>query len=96
MGTLYCCRRFTRAVSNTSGRDPLNREAIKNAPSIPAWLSERLLNRQDTKKRDVERAAVSDKWFPGERNNRMASLAGTMRRRGCSKEAINAALRHEN
>jgi len=35
-------------------------------------------------------------WPEGERNNRLTSLAGTMRRRGMSRDAIQAALLEEN
>src|SRR6202040_4305881 len=37
-----------------------------------------------------------DKWVEGQRNNNLTSLAGTMRRRGMSREAIEAALLEEN
>lgn len=43
-----------------------------------------------------ERAPDGEKWHPGERNNKLTSIAGTMRRRGCSLEAIEAALLEEN
>src|SRR5262249_30301806 len=51
-------------------------------------------NGAEAKKTD--RAPTEDKWPPGERNTRLASLAGKLRRNGLSPEAIEAALIAEN
>lgn len=59
---------------------------------VPEWLVE-LLGMQ---KNITPAEAVSDVITEGARNNVLASLAGTMRRRGMSQEAIGAALEAEN
>jgi hypothetical protein len=48
---------------------------------------------------EAQRNLPSDpakKWGPGARNNNLVSLGGTMRKRGMSREAIEAALLEEN
>ncbi|MEK7750865.1 MAG: bifunctional DNA primase/polymerase [Acidobacteriota bacterium] len=73
---------------------PQGPKALLNPADVPAWLVERIgvaLNG-----RRAEAAVEGDKWAPGERNSRLTSLGGTMRRRGMSREAIEAALLAEN
>jgi len=61
------------------------------APS-PSWF----LNLIDTKKGKAEALTDDVRIFEGERNAMLASLAGTMRSRGFSMEAITQALLAEN
>jgi len=58
---------------------------------LPASLAERL-----AKARRAPAAPVGDRIAQGGRNSTLASLAGTMRHRGMSQEAIEAALLVEN
>jgi hypothetical protein len=60
----------------------------------PGWLLERIEGARNGA--GAQDTVDPDKWPPGERNNRLTSIAGTMRRRGVSKEAITAALLEEN
>jgi hypothetical protein len=61
----------------------------------PQWLLD--LIRANGKKQPDASAATDDEKFPeGERNNRLASLAGKLRRAGLSADAIAAALIAEN
>ncbi len=72
--------------------------ALLSLSDAPAWLLEHI----DTAHNRIARAkmptdaAAGEKWGPGERNNRLASLAGTMRRRGMTQHAIESALLEEN
>ncbi len=68
--------------------------ALKKVAAVPAWLLERFAERLQKK-----RSTPDDdgrKWQPGERNNKLTSIAGTMRRRDMSREAIELALLEEN
>lgn len=68
-------------------------KALLHPAEAPAWLQERISSpRQGASTISADGA----KWGPGERNNSLASLAGSMRRRGLSPEAIGAALLEEN
>ena len=62
---------------------------------IPEWLMALLLEDGD-KAKHQSNGRVGDKIPQGERNQTLTSLAGTMRRRGMSLEAIEAALLVEN
>lgn len=69
-----------------------------NSPSAPlepptTWLDSYIRNRYDAPARVYE---VGDKIAQGSRNDQLASLAGTMRRRGLTENAIRAALLEEN
>jgi len=76
-------------VDGTDGAKGLLRWA---AP--PAWLEVRLAPpRHEPRESGGVDGVV---WGPGERNGNLASIAGTMRRRGLSREAIEAALLEEN
>lgn len=74
------------------------------AANAPEWLVERIAKPQalTRKKAKPPTAALAEilvdgqKWGKGERNNNLTSLAGTMRRRGFSREAIEKALLEEN
>lgn len=61
-------------------------------PPTP-WLDAYIRNRYDKPVRVYE---DGDKIIQGERNNALASLAGSMRRRGFTEAAIRAALLEEN
>jgi hypothetical protein len=68
--------------------------ALKKVAAVPPWLLERFAERLQKK-----RGTPDDdgrKWQPGERNNNLTSIAGTMRRRDMSREAIELALLEEN
>ena len=70
-------------------------KALLNPAEPPPWLLERIAVARNGGRAE-SRKADDDKWGEGQRNNRLASLAGTMRRRGMSQEAIEAALLVEN
>lgn len=59
---------------------------------IPEWLNELLYMKKEIKPAEP----VDEKITRGSRNSTLASLAGTMQRRGMSQEAITAALEAEN
>lgn len=62
---------------------------------LPAWLLEVVKDDQPTEQRKAA-DPVGDFIPAGERNQTLTSLAGTMRRRGMSRDAIYAALMEEN
>ena len=68
--------------------------AFLRIAKAPDWLLERIAKVNPTH----EQSAATDdsKWGAGERNNRLASRAGTMRRCGFSRQSIEAALLEEN
>jgi hypothetical protein len=63
---------------------------------IPDWLLTLLLAEPQSRRTPSEGANHGEKIPQGNRNIALASLAGTMRRRGMSLEAIEAALLAEN
>jgi Bifunctional DNA primase/polymerase, N-terminal len=69
-------------------------KALLNLAPAPAWLVEcfaaKLQDNRATPNEDGK------KWKPGERNNKLTSLAGTMRRGGMLRESIEVALLEEN
>lgn len=73
-----------------------SRETLLDPAEIPGWLDERLRLRSSGKVVRRETVEPSPKWSPGERNQRLAALAGAMRRQGSSLETIDAALLAEN
>jgi hypothetical protein len=79
--------------------DGLNgaRALLSPAPA-PDWLKKAIsAARNGANRRAKTKAApAGERWPEGERNNRLTSVAGTMRRRGLSHEAIQAALLEEN
>ncbi|MEE8176559.1 MAG: primase C-terminal domain-containing protein, partial [Acidobacteriota bacterium] len=70
-------------------------KALLNPANVPPWLLERIAAARNRARVESEKAD-SEKWGEGQRNNRLMSVAGTMRRRGLSQEAIEAALLAEN
>ena len=72
------------------------REALLHPAEIPSWLTERIRAAHNGGGRAEPPAAIAEKWLPGNRNNVLTSLAGTMRVRGMSQGAIEAALLAEN
>jgi len=86
---------------------PDGAQALSRACDAPAWLLRCIRASQQQAEPEPEQAApavrhderrghVSFVWGPGERNNRLTSLAGAMRRLGASPEAIEAALSEQN
>jgi hypothetical protein len=69
-------------------------KALLNLAEPPPWLLEYITAAHNGGR--AKPTEDGEKWGKGERNNRLASLAGTMRRRGMTREAIEAALITEN
>jgi hypothetical protein len=69
-------------------------KAFLNIAEAPTWLLERIAMVPNAGRAETE--AEPTKWKTGERNTTLTSLAGTMRRRGLSREATEAALLEEN
>ena len=69
-------------------------KALLNVAPTPAWLVAEFAAVRKPKNRTP--AAAGAKWGSGERNSRLTSLAGTMRRPGMTQAAIEAALLEEN
>lgn len=76
------------------GHSPFDMQAA----DMPAWLVEeiRKVGTQYVAKKTVTKAAPRQKIKEGSRNNHLASLAGSLRRKGVSEEGIIATLRAEN
>ena len=74
--------------------DPHGDPKSVQVSELPLWLLELILGAKNLSEGDA--AAVSEIIFEGERNNVLASLAGSMRRRGMAETAIAAALIIEN
>jgi hypothetical protein len=76
---------------NRYGVDGLSgARAFLNIADTPEWLQKRISAR-DTNSR-TQTTPDSAHWAAGERNNRLTSEAGALRRRGLSQETIEAAL----
>jgi len=82
-------------------------EALRHVSDAPAWLLRCIKTRREDEAPQQGQAALTRSqgareghgaptWSPGERNNRLASLAGAMRRWGAGLEAIEAALNKQN
>jgi hypothetical protein len=69
-------------------------KAFLSPAALPAWLRDCISSRRNGTR--TEKMTEGTKWETGERNERLASVAGTMRWRGLSCEAIAAALLEEN
>jgi len=69
-------------------------DQLLNPSKAPKWLLGRIQESRNGAR--AESARRSEKWTTGERNNQLMSFAGTMRRRGMSRESIEAALIQEN
>jgi hypothetical protein len=80
--------------NHANGNDYTWAQYPKNPPQPPTpWLDAYIRNRYDKPVRVYE---DGDKIITGGRNKELASLAGTMRRRGFTEGAIRAALLEEN
>jgi putative DNA primase/helicase len=71
------------------------RKAILDPAEAPQWLTEYITAARNGGLAEGK-AAAGDKWKEGERNDKLTSMAGSMRRRGASREAMEAALLEEN
>jgi hypothetical protein len=69
-------------------------KALLHLADAPDWLKERMASTPRNTR--IETVVNSAKWNIGERNDQLTKLAGAMRRRGLSREAIEAALLEEN
>jgi Bifunctional DNA primase/polymerase, N-terminal/Primase C terminal 1 (PriCT-1) len=70
------------------------RGALLNPAAAPAWLLERITATAGASK--FQTRNDGETWGRGERNNRLASLAGAVRRCGLCPAAMRAALLEEN
>jgi hypothetical protein len=70
--------------------------ALLNLADAPAWLLEYIAATRDRPRAASKAAPGSERIPKGKRNDHLASLGGTMRKRGMSREAIEAALLEEN
>jgi hypothetical protein len=68
-------------------------KAILHVADVPGWLTAAIAN---AKLNEVPEEAADTGWPDGQRNTRLASLAGKLRRNGLSVEAMTAALLEEN
>jgi hypothetical protein len=66
-------------------------KALHHAAKCPAWLLARIAE-AGRRKSQNETAAAADAWVEGERNTRLASWAGKLRRDGLNLEKIRATL----
>ena len=71
-------------------------KALLNLAEPPAWLLEYIAAARDGSRAQFKAAPAYEKVPEGNRNDHLASLSGTMRKRGMSREAIEAALLEEN
>lgn len=75
--------------------DTLNHKTIEQPAPMPEWLDKRVhTGRRGGGNQNAN--PLPEKISEGARNSWMASIAGTMRRRGMSRQAIEAALKVEN
>lgn len=76
--------------------------ALLKPAAAPAWLLERITavptvaRVQSPGARIIQTPNEGEKWRPGERNTRLTSLAGAVRRCGMTRAAMEAALLEEN
>jgi hypothetical protein len=71
-------------------------KALLNPAAPPAWLLEYIAATRNGARAESNSASGPEKIPKGKRNDHLASLGGTMRKRGMSREAIDAALLTEN
>jgi putative DNA primase/helicase len=71
-------------------------KALLNLAELPAWLLEYIEAARNGSRAGTKAAVGSEKIPKGKRNDHLTSLGGTMRKRGMSREAIEAALLEEN
>jgi hypothetical protein len=71
-----------------------DREALLSLAEPPEWLRKCIASAR----RSAPHTSTPEpkKWVPGERNNKLTSVAGSLRRRGLTLAAIEAALLEEN
>lgn len=74
--------------------DHLNHKTILQPSVMPEWLMKRLASGQRAATQNGN--PLPEKITEGSRNQWMASIAGTMRRRGMCRQAVEAALKVEN
>jgi hypothetical protein len=72
------------------------KEALLSVAPAPDWLNKAIAAARTSDRANAESIAADEKWPEGNRNNRLASIAGIMRRPGLSHAAIQAALLEEN
>jgi uncharacterized protein (DUF927 family) len=70
-------------------------KAILDPAEPPRWLVEYITAARSDGRAEGKTAA-GDKWRVGERNDKLTGMAGAMRRRGASRETMEAALLEEN
>jgi hypothetical protein len=70
-------------------------KTLLHPAEAPAWLIERIAAARNGSTRAAP-VADGEQWGKGQRNDKLTSVAGTMRRRGLTREAIEAALLQEN
>ena len=70
------------------------KEALLSVAPAPEWLRSLFAGLRNSARGSP--MPGDNKWLEGERNNRLASLAGSMRHRGRSLQAIEALLLEEN
>jgi hypothetical protein len=72
-------------------------KAILHLADPPAWLLERIgTARKNGPRAEPAESVAQEKWRPGERNNRLMSIAGAMRRQGMAQNDIEAMLLEAN
>jgi hypothetical protein len=71
-------------------------KALLNPADPPAWLLEYIVAARNESRPESRATPGPEKIPKGKRNDHLASLGGTMRKRGMSREAIEAALLEEN
>jgi hypothetical protein len=69
-------------------------KALLKPAAPPAWMLAHIVTVGHNTRGGA--AMAETKWKPGQRNNKLTALGGAMRRRGMSREAIEAALIVEN
>jgi hypothetical protein len=70
--------------------------ALQHPAEAPAWLLEHIYTARNGRTGTNPEGDVTEKWGQGQRNNKLTSLAGTMRRLGMSQSAMEAALLEGN
>lgn len=71
-------------------------KALLDPAELPLKLRDRLSHSRNGTQEKRSTQDDTQKWGAGQRNNKLASVAGKMRRGGFSREAIEAALLQEN
>lgn len=74
--------------------DEFNPKTINEPAPMPDWLYRRIVGRRSAQQSSAQ--PIPERITEGQRNVWMASIAGTMRRRGMHRRSIEAALKIEN